>query len=240
MIIKKILLSFCLFYSLLCFGQTENSSKNEGEKLFSRFEISANYGPAANFFVDYDRPMVRSGGSIEPLYSEVFDEFNLHQKNMIGTSGGISITYNFNEKNGISFSYDRTLNHGKYNGSPVLDNGTPIFIRDFKLRHLNQFFSLSYRRSLDKKNTFYASIGIQYLRHNQAEIDIAMSDNYVVIEERNYDNSGFEEGGFVLGLEKYFYKSGQFELGIQSKFFILTSGPGPETLTFTPVLKYSF
>lgn len=56
---------------------------------------------------------------------------------------------------------------------------------------------------------------------NQAEIQIGMSDNYVIIEERNYDNSFLEEGGFVVGLEKYFYKSGKFDVGIQSKVFYL-------------------
>ena len=167
------------------------------------------------------------------MYSEVSDEFQLYQKNFIGTSGGVDITFNFNEKNALVFSFDRSLNYGKYNGAPILDNGTPVIVNDIKLRHLNHFYNLTYRRNLDKKNSFYISAGITYVRMNQAEIEIGLSENIVVIEERNYDNSFLEEGGFVLGIEKYFYSSGKFELGLKSKSFILTS-TGLEAITFTP------
>ncbi|GGE13646.1 hypothetical protein [Psychroflexus salis] len=210
---KSKLIIISLLFSILTFAQEDKS-------FISKFEIAANYGPAGNFFVDYGRDMNTNNDLIEPIYSEVFDEFQLYQKNFIGTSGGINITYNFNNKNAIAFSFDRTLNYGKYNGVPVLNNGTPVIINDIKLRHLNHFYSLTYRRSLDKKNTFYASLGIMYIRMNQAEIQVGLSDNLVIIEERNYDNSLLEEGGVVFGLEKYFYKSGKFDVGIQSKVFI--------------------
>ena len=54
------------------------------------------------------------------------------------------------------------------------------------------------------------SAGVTYVRMNQAEIEIGLFENIVVIEERNFDNSFLEEGGFALGLEKYFYTSGKF------------------------------
>ena len=210
---KTKLILFTLFFTTLIFAQEDKS-------FFSKFEIAANYGVAGNFFVDYGREMNTNNDLIEPIYSEVFDEFQLYQKNFVGTSGGISITYNFNNKNALAFSFDRTLNYGKYNGVPVLNNGTPVILNDIKLRHLNHFYSLTYRRSLDKKKSFYASVGIMYIRMNQAEIKVGLSENIVIIEERNYDNSNLEEGGFVFGLEKYFYKSGKFDVGIQSKVFI--------------------
>jgi len=191
--------------------------------------------------VNYDEKVIKENGVIIPLYNEIFDQFELYQKNFIGTSGGFTITYNFNPRNAIAFSFDRNMNYGKYNGSPTLSNGTPIFIDDIVLRQRNHFYSLTYRRSLNKKNNLYASLGINYLRHNQAEIKIAISDNFVEIRERGFKNSGFEEGGFVLGLEKYLYQSGQFELGIQSKLFLLTSNPDLiETITLTPVLRFKF
>jgi len=216
------------------------SQKNSTDKI-SKFELSVNYGLAGNSFVDYGEEVVKEDGNIIPLYSEVFDEFRLFQKNFIGTSGGFTITYNFNAKNALAFSFDRNMNYGKYNGSPTLSNGTPIFIDDIMLRHRNHYYSLTYRRSLNKKNDFYASLGINYLRHNQAEIKIAISNNFVEIRERGYKNSKFEEGGFVLGLEKYFYTSGQFQLGVQSKIFMIISSPAlVETITLAPVLRYKF
>lgn len=226
-----------LLFTLFLISTAVAQEMNQG--FFSKFEIAVNYGPAGNFFLDYGRDLKIDDGTIEPLYSEIFDEFQLYQKNFIGTSGGVDITYNFNEKNAIAFSFDRTLNYGKYKGAPILDNGTPVFVNDIKLRHLNHFYNLTYRRSLDKKNSFYMSAGITYVRMNQAEIGIGLSGNYVNIRERNYDNSFLEEGGFLLGLEKYFFTSGKFELGIKSKAFLLTS-TGLEAITFTPVLRFNF
>lgn len=232
---KTKIVLFALFIVSAAFSQ-----KNSSDQI-SKFKLSVNYGLAGNFFVNYDEDVIKEDGSIISLYSEVFDEFQLYQKNFIGTSGGFTITYSFNAKNAIAFSFDRNMNYGKYNGSPTLGNGTPIFIDDIVLRQRNHFYSLTYRRSLNKKNNFYASLGINYLRHNQAEIKIAISNNFVEIRERNYDNSGFEEGGFVIGLEKYFFESGQFELGIQSKLFLLTSNLDLiETLTLTPVIRFKF
>lgn len=229
---KNTTICLLLFLSSFLYAQDKDN-------FFSKFEISANYGLAGNFFVDYGRDLVRENGIIAPLYSEIFDELQLYQKNFIGTSGGFGITYNFNPKNSLMLSFDRNMNYGKYDGTAVLSNGTPIFIRDFVLRHRNHFYSLAYRRSLNKKNTFFASFGIHYLRDNQADIEIALSENFVVIKERNYQNFGLEEGGFVLGLEKYVYKSGKFEVGIQSKLFITTTS-GLETLTLTPVITHKF
>mgnify|MGYP006283402261 CR=1 FL=1 len=228
------ILSFTLFLCLATVAQNNDT-------FLSKFELSVNYGLAGNFFVNYDEDVVREDGNIVPLYSEVFDTFRLFQKNFIGTSGGFTVGYNFNTKNAITFSFDRNIHNGKYDGTFVLANGSPIFVRDIVLRHRNHFVSLTYRRSLNKKNNFYVHLGINYLRHNQAEINIAISSNFVEIRERNYDNANFEEGGFVVGLEKYLYKSGQFELGIQSKLFLLTSNPDlVETLTLVPILRFNF
>ena len=227
-----------LLISLFLYLNTVAQNK---DTLLSKFELSVNYGIAGNFHVDYGEELLKDGSYIVPLYSEVFDDYKLHQKNFIGTSGGFTVAYNFNMKNALTFSFDRNMHNGKYDGTFSLANGTPIFVRDFVLRQRNHFVSLTYRRSLNKKNNFYVHLGINYLRHNQAEIDIAISDNFVVIEERNYDNANFEEGGFVIGLEKYFYKSGQFELGVQSKLFLLTSNPDLiETLTLVPILRFNF
>jgi hypothetical protein len=231
---KSIILIFCYFLCLATVAQNKDT-------FISKFELSVNYGMAGNFHVDYGEDLLKDGGNIVPLYSEVFDTFKLHQKNFIGTSGGFTVAYNLNTKNALTFSFDRNIHNGKYDGTFTLANGTPIFVRDIVLRQRNHFVSLTYRRSLNKKNNFYVHLGINYLRHNQAEIDIGISENFVVIEERNYDNANFEEGGFVIGFEKYFYKSGKFELGIQSKLFLLTSNPNLiETLTLVPVLRFGF
>ena len=74
------------------------TAQEKTQGFFSKFEIAANYGLAGNFFVDYGRDLKIYNGIIEPMYSEVSDEFQLYQKNFIGTSGGVEITFNLMKK----------------------------------------------------------------------------------------------------------------------------------------------
>lgn len=204
-----------------------------------RFSVSINYGPAYNFFVDYGRPVNKEDGYFIPPV-DVFGGFELYQKNSIGTIGGVNLSYIFNKKNEIALGYTRELHYGKFKGTITLDNGTPVFVEDIKLRHLNEFFELNYKRALNHKLNWYISVGFYVLNPSQAEIEINPILNYIEIEERNDKNSNLQEGGFSLGLEYYFYQSGKFYLGVSSKLYFTASTGEFETFAITPLLQYRF
>ena len=205
----------------------------------SRFSISAHYGPAYNFFVDYDREINKEDGYFIPPV-DVLGGLELIQKNRMGTIGGIQISYAFNKKNSISIGYTRELHIGKFRGDVILDNGTPVFVRDISLRHLNEFFELNYKRTVGKSGNWFLSAGIYVLNPSQSEITIYPQQNFIDIRERNNKNSNLQEGGFSIGSEYYFYKSGKFQLGLNSKLYFTASTGEFETFTFTPILKYNF
>lgn len=224
-----LLTTFFIFYFV---GVSQEESK-------SKFDISISYGPAANFFVDYGRPIVKENGNFIPPVN-VFGDLELIQKQLIGTIGGIELNYHLSERSDLGIVYERQINYGKFNLNTTLNNGTQVFVDDIKLRHLNQFFAVNYKLALNKSRNFKAIIGLYYLKLNQAEININLSANFLEIEERNVKNSNLEEAGFFTGLEYYFYKSGQFEFGIQSKLYVTVSTGEFEALSITPKLKYNF
>lgn len=69
----------------------------------SKFSVEINYGLNGNFFLrDYDE------------IGEPADKKYFFKKNFVGTTTGISLTYLFNQKNGIFVEYDRSVNIGKF------------------------------------------------------------------------------------------------------------------------------
>jgi hypothetical protein len=202
--------------SIIVYGQ-ENENK--------RFELSVNYGVAGSFFVNYEQPIEEVPLGFVSFYNKKF----------IGTIGGGEFVYNTkNGKSSIGLSYDRQIHVGKKNDQRVINN-TLISVVDFKLRHLNEIFSVFYRRKITDK--FNAFAGFYLLFPHQQELSYF---NNVVLEERNSENSNLTEGGILIGAEYFFYSSGNFELGIQSKLFHTTSTGEFETISFTPKLRYSF
>lgn len=218
---------------IICFTSTMFAQDKS-----SRFSVSTHYGMAYNFFVDYDREINKENDIFIPP-TDIFGRYELIQKNKVGTIGGVQVSYTFNKRNSLSIGYTRELHVGKFRGEFILDNGTIIDVEDIKLRHLNEFFELNYKRAIGNNN-WYLTVGIYVLNPSQAEIDFNPVSNYISIEERNNDNSNLQEGGFSLGTEYLFYTSGNFDLGLNSKIYFTASTGEFETFTFTPILKYNF
>jgi hypothetical protein len=218
-----------LFITQISFAQEKSS----------RFSVSAYYGPAYNFFVDYGRPVNKEDGYFIPPVDPL-GGLELIQKNAIGTVGGLQVSYRFKTRNRFSIGYTREQHIGKFNGMVTLSNGTPVFVNDIRLRHLNEFFELNYKRAIGKSLNWYFTIGFYVLNPSQAELHIYPSQNFVEISERNNKNSNLQEGGFSLGAEYFFYQSGQFQFGVTSKLYFTASTGEFETLTFSPLLKYKF
>jgi len=225
-----------VFISLFCY--TQNTKDRKGSFL-SKFDISIHFGAAANWFVDYGRPMVIEDGNIVPPFDEAFGEFELYQKRMIGTIAGIELNYNF-KKSSLFIAFEREQHIGQFNGNISLDNGTPVFIDDFRLRHLNQFFGFGYKQYWGKHKRFSTALGLYYLKINQSEVAINVQQNFIALRERNVNNANLEEGGVSLGFEYWFFNSGNFSLGLQNKYYMTLSSMEFETISLAPKLKYNF
>lgn len=220
------LILFLLLFTTITFSQNQDS----------KFSIAVNYGPAYNFTLDYGRAVNKQDGYFIPP-QEVFG-YKLFQKNKVGAIAGLQFGYTFNKKNQLTLGYTREVHYGKYKGTIFLESGSPIFVNDIKLRDLNEFFELNYKRAFGRAQNFYLTGGLYILNLNRSEVIIA--ENSVEIRERNNANSNLQEGGFSVGLEHYFYSSGRFQFGATSKIYFTASTGEFETFAITPVLKYNF
>jgi len=93
-----------------------------------------------------------------------------------------------------------------------------------------------YKRNFKKNFSAFLGFFLQYPHQQELEI----SGNSLFLEERNNKNSNLSEAGFFLGADYYFFKSGNFELGVQSKLFHTTSTGEFEAFSFSPKLRYLF
>ncbi|MGZ8544597.1 MAG: hypothetical protein ACXWV0_04840 [Flavisolibacter sp.] len=210
-----ILLAFCL--------NITNAQTN------SRLSLEINYGLNGNFFVgSYDE----QGGPQGKTYF-----FN---KDFIGTIAGIELTYQLNDRSRLGLAYARSINKETINFDGTV-SGVDVIIRDFQIRHINNFYQLFYDRSFSRKlPALHYQGGIFYLRMAQQELEIANFMNAVNMDERNYKNSRLEEGGVFAGLHFSKYIDKKFELGIKSRVYFLASTGTFEAVTLTPTLTYHF
>lgn len=227
---KKLYIAL-LFSSTLAFSQQTDSNN-------SLFSVSVSYGPQFNNFVDYDQEIVLVDGNIQPL--EGFPgEAALLQKREIGTYFNVTASLRIGGRNYLELGHSRTLNQGVYNGGISFPNGTEVQVRDFQLRHRNQFFKLGYRRQFS--DNFSARIGISDQRDQRSVVNIDPNREVVQIAERNRENSNAGEGVIYGGIEYDLYQSGRFTLGVQSTaYFIVTAGTELETFSIVPVLSFNF
>lgn len=227
---KRNYLILLFFAQVVCAQQTDSSS--------SIFKLSVSYGPQYNNFVDYDQEIVLVDGNIQPL--EGFPgEAALLQKREIGTYFNVTASLRIGGRNYIELGHSRTLNQGVYNGGISFPNGTEVQVRDFQLRHRNQFFKLGFKRQFS--DNFAARIGISDQRDQRSVINIDPNRGVIQIAERNRKNSNAGEGVIYAGIEYNFYRSGRFTLGVQSTaYFIVTAGQELETFTIAPVLSFNF
>lgn len=193
----------------------------------SRFSAEINYGIQGNYFVrDYreeNRP-----GTVKAFLNKEF----------IGSIGGIELKYSATKKASWGIGYSRSTNNRTMQYNNVI-NGFGVYFSDFQIKHLNEFFQLFYERKFAKKNPqFNYHLGLFYLRSQQQEV--AIYNNAVGFEQRNFKNSNLEEGGAFAGLQYSTFIDTKFELGIKSRLYYLISTNSLEAITFTPTLTYHF
>ncbi len=201
----------------------------------SRVEIGIAYGGAGSFFVDYGRPVNKQNGYFIPPFSGGWN-YELYQKNFLGTIGNINLAYKF-KKNAVGFAYSRQTHHGKFQGNYQYNNFS-IIINHIELRHNNDFYEFYYRRSFLPKQQLFVSVGL-YVMHSQLQ-EMSISPQGAFIGERNAQNAGMAEGGASVGLGGVLYSSGKFSVGLQSKLYFTISIGDFETVALTPFVKYDF
>lgn len=195
----------------------------------SKWSIEANYGLTGNFFVrDYDEVTGPANST------------NFYTKNFLGSIGGVELYYRLNNSSRLAIGYSRSNNKGRKNGHTVI-NGVDVWLQDFNLSHINNFFQVLYERQFSKRNTNWKyHAGLVIINSSQQEISFENFANQVLIEERNFKNSKLQEGGVFTGLQ--FTKSieKRFELGIRTRIYYLLSTGTIEALTLTPTIAYKF
>ena len=209
-----------------------------GQENVRKLEFSINYGAAGGFGLNYEQPVdqVPSG----------FVRFA--NKNFFGTIGGAEIVLNMKSgKSALGLSYDRQLNVGRKDYGEFINGSTFIRISDFKLRHINEFFSFFYRRKVGRNlfltgGTYFIFPQMQEIEHFAAgNINgTAINGHMITIQDRNVENSNIMDAGFFVGAEYYFYSSGNFQVGIQSRLYHTSSIGSFEAITLTPKLRFTF
>ena len=196
----------------------------ETEEPTGRLELAINYGIGGNFFVtDYDEQ--------QPSY--------FYSKDFIGTIGGVELVWNLKDnKQAFGLSFDKSVNHGEKNVTRTTANNS-ISVENFNLSHTNKIYGIFYKRKF--KSTFSASLGF-YLFYSYDQL-LEIQNNRFFLKEispKNLENS--TEGGFFLAADYFFFKSGNFEVGIQSKLFsyFAISEFDLEAISLTPKIRYRF
>src|SRR4051812_3106016 len=161
---KNILFSLILVFS---FGTAFTQKK-------SKLSISINYGLNGNFFVQDYNEISPSG------------EVSLLKKNFIGTIAGLEVNYRVGNNSSIGLAYSRSSNKGEKNYHTII-NGVDIYVEDFNLRHINNFYQLFYERGFSRKNMDWSyHAGIFLINSAQQEIEF---DNFLqaaFVRERNF------------------------------------------------------
>lgn len=214
---KNTLQLCAMMLSALAFSQ-------EVKEPTGRLEIAANYGIGGNFFVT--------------SYNEQ-QPSQFYSKDFIGTIGGIELVWNLKDnKQAFGLSFDRSVNHGEKNISRTSTNNS-ITVENFNLRHMNKMYGVFYKRKF--KSNVSAFLGF-YLFYTYDQL-LEIKDNRLVLNEispKNQEN--YAEGGFFLGADYFFFTSGNFEVGIQSKLFsyFAISEFDVEAISLTPKIRYRF
>lgn len=213
---------FTLLIILIFFVLPSNAqSKNQ-------ISLQGHFGPQGNFFVrSYDE----AGGPPGNTY--------FYKKNFIGTVAGLDVRYRIGAKSQIGLAFSRSTNKGVINYDGTF-NGVDILIEDFAIRHLSDFYQLFYERSLKKSGNLFYHAGLVIVNTHQQEIDLEGFENLILFQERNYKNSGLQEGGVFVGIRYDFPIDKHFNLGCQARVYYLISTGTFDAVSLTPTLSYRF
>ena len=191
------------------------------------FSLSTGAGVSYNYFVD------------RASYNEAPDgvsSLRILNKNPIGHNLSLKGAYRFG-KNEIKFGYAYSQFSRSRNIDYLsADGSTRFVVRDFKFRHTNHIFDLTYSRTIAPGLSIMG--GVFSYRKEQQEVDVI--GRSILVEERNFSNSKLEDGGFLAGLEYSTTLTGKMDIGGRFTAYYAASLGRMEELQLGPFLRYNF
>jgi hypothetical protein len=192
----------------------------------SKIEARIYKGIQNNFFVDYDRLVIKTNGYISPINDVSLDLF---QKNSLGTVSGLGFFYAIDKKNKIGFDFTRSQNSGWYDLE--YDSRTTGFfvdILDLRLKNNNNTISLIYTREGVYKNLNFGT-GIGIILSNRQEIFIF--DGSINVGTRKWQELSIP---VLVGYD--IIKRDLLNFGIQTRINVTPIVGGIEDLMIFPYL----
>lgn len=172
---------------------------------------------------------------------------SFYRKNFIGNASGIKIQYKAGRRSVVAVGYERTVNLKKRNYNSITDyNDSGVNIRNFKLRHIGNYFFVYYGRQLFRNiPKLKVFLGPFITTTSQQELDVyeALDNSNLVqvyLDERSYKTSNLMEGGIMGGIEYMYSIDAHFDLGVKAKVYYDIFIDSFDAITLTPTLTYSF
>ena len=168
------------------------------------------------------------------------DSQGLYKKSLLGTAGGIQVSYNIDRRSAVTAAYTRTNNKGRKNYGTDFSQ-TQVYIKDFNLRHMNDFFQIGYERSFSVSNPLFRyHAGLVLVNSQQQVISIHSWGSGISIVEHNQWGLSQSEAGVFGGIQFSKKVDTNFEAGIKLRGYFLVSTGTFEAITLTPTLAYNF
>lgn len=221
------------FILSICLTNSSNVCMGQGEIKSQQFSVSLLIGPQYNYFVASQN----YGAGFPPIpgYQQFF------KKNSIGWYAGLDATYRIGEQSRFGLGIGLAENRKEVNYSARY---TDVALVDWHISHRTHLLQIMYERDWSKKCRWFAyDVGLFYMRFNLQEIEIGdfpSNNRFFGFEERNYKNSGLEEGGVFLGFHLSKPIDNHVQIGLRSRTYYLLSTQSFEMTTITPTITYYF
>ncbi len=190
------------------------------EKHINQFEVSFAYGMA------YHNLWWNSPGH-EMLNLEL---------SRIGHAFEFSFDFRLPHNRFIGLSYARQEVSTNLDDSYIIENyNVVILLENYRNSEVRDFFGIDFRKEFNTK--LHLSVGLFYYFYYSNLLRRSYQEPYFYIIWAN-EKSRLDDLGIWLALDYYRPVRDYFNIGIRSRGFFTLSGF--ETITLTPVLKFSF
>ena len=212
---------------LLCFylpGKTQTHTA-----INHKYSLQFGYGIAGSFFV-------------RSYVENELGETSFFKKHFIGRNLNIGISRSIGRDFHLALNYTLQEFNKRITYEAQIDN-VLVEIGDHQIRHTNNIYDLTLRKQfITRSHSWFAGIGLYYLRPIQQEIIINRFGNpsLIQIEDRRQKYHRLNEGGCLVEVayEKRFQP--RMSIGIKSQLMYTISTQEFESVTLYPYLKYVF
>jgi hypothetical protein len=212
---KYFIVTILLFINCRVFSQYTN-------KIQIEINYGFNYNPSADYFFETNNPP---------------NGYTFYDKNTAGTISGLEVRLPISNSMSFGLAYDQSIHRRTVSFMP---NNIPIFVQDFTIRNYYNYYQFIAQKDFKrKKHISSISLGLYYQRVFWQNVDASISG--ISLRERNFSNSGLEDGGALLGFQYTRKIDTHFYLGVRSRIYsTLSAGANIDGITLTPTLTYHF